>query len=188
MCLFLRSCASRTRFTLDQTIDDFPCARHTCRHDEREIGPAGGKCALTTATDHSASTGQTTYLPKDGSTSSGAPRQDGPNLETGPFPCPGRRRYYAGIVSSSACSGSASQRYARENQGFRAASIALIKEMATNNRLWGAERICGELLKLEIRVSKRTIQKYMKQVHPRRARGQTWRIFLHNHADPGVGL
>jgi putative transposase len=43
-------------------------------------------------------------------------------------------------------------------------TIALIKEMAANNRLWGAERIRGELLKLNIRVSKRTIQKYMKHV------------------------
>src|SRR5262249_24020012 len=38
-------------------------------------------------------------------------------------------------------------------------TISLIKEMAANNRLWGAERIRGELLKLDIRVSKRTIQK-----------------------------
>jgi putative transposase len=42
--------------------------------------------------------------------------------------------------------------------------IALIKEMAKNNRLWGAERIRGELLKLDIRVCKRTIQKYMRGV------------------------
>jgi putative transposase len=41
-------------------------------------------------------------------------------------------------------------------------TISLIKEMAANNRLWGAERIRGELLKLDIRVSKRTIQKYMR--------------------------
>jgi putative transposase len=54
--------------------------------------------------------------------------------------------------------------------------------MATTNRLWGAERIRGELLKLEIRMRKRTIQKYMKQIHPKRARGQTWRTFLRNHA------
>jgi hypothetical protein len=33
--------------------------------------------------------------------------------------------------------------------------------MAENNPLWGAERIQGELLKLGIQVSKRTIQKYM---------------------------
>jgi putative transposase len=61
-------------------------------------------------------------------------------------------------------------------------TITLIKEMAANNRLWGAERIRGELLKLDIRVSKRTIQKYMQQVRPQRARGQTWKTFLCNHA------
>jgi len=32
--------------------------------------------------------------------------------------------------------------------------------MASANRLWGAERIRGELLKLGIRVTKRTVQKY----------------------------
>ena len=62
------------------------------------------------------------------------------------------------------------------------ATITLIKEMAAHNRLWGAERIRGELLKLDIRVSKRTIQKYMRQVRPQRARGQTWKTFLRNHA------
>jgi len=41
--------------------------------------------------------------------------------------------------------------------------VALIKEMARDNRLWGAERIRGELLKLGRRVCKRTIQKYMRQ-------------------------
>ena len=61
-------------------------------------------------------------------------------------------------------------------------TISLIKEMAAHNRLWGAERIRGELLKLDIRVSKRTIQKYMKQIHPKQARGQTWKTFLRNHA------
>jgi putative transposase len=61
-------------------------------------------------------------------------------------------------------------------------TIVLIKDMAANNRLWGAERIRGELLKLDIRVSKRTIQKYRKQICPKRARGQNWRTFLRNHA------
>jgi putative transposase len=61
-------------------------------------------------------------------------------------------------------------------------TITLIKEMAAHNRLWGAERIHGELLKLDIRVSKRTIQKYMRQVRPKRARGQNWKTFLRNHA------
>jgi hypothetical protein len=61
-------------------------------------------------------------------------------------------------------------------------TISLIKEMAANNRLWGAERIRGELLKLDIRVSKRTIQKDMKHVRPKHVHGQTWKTFLRNHA------
>jgi len=63
-----------------------------------------------------------------------------------------------------------------------AETIALIKQMASTNRLWGAERIRGELLKLDIRVCKRTIQKYMKYVRLPRPRGQKWATFLHNHA------
>jgi hypothetical protein len=42
-------------------------------------------------------------------------------------------------------------------------TIALIKEMAVENRLWGSPRIRDELRRLGIRVSKRTIQKYMRQ-------------------------
>ena len=61
-------------------------------------------------------------------------------------------------------------------------TVTLIKEMARDNRLWGAERIRGELLKLGLHVSKRTIQKYMRQVRATRPRGQTWATFLHNHA------
>ena len=64
-----------------------------------------------------------------------------------------------------------------------AETITLITEMAANNRLWGADRIRGELLKLEINVAKRTIQRYMRQARPSRPRGQTWATFLCNHAD-----
>ena len=63
-----------------------------------------------------------------------------------------------------------------------AETIALIREMATANALWGAERIHGELLKLDIRVAKWTVQKYMRAApRPQRA-GQTWATFLRNHA------
>jgi hypothetical protein len=61
-------------------------------------------------------------------------------------------------------------------------TISLIKEMAAKNRLWGAERIRGELLKLDIYVSKRTVQKFMKQIRPERAHGQSWKSFLRHHA------
>ena len=63
-----------------------------------------------------------------------------------------------------------------------AETITLIKEMAVNNRLWGADRIRGELLKLDINVAKRTIQRYMRQARPSRPYGQTWSTFLRNHA------
>ncbi len=64
-----------------------------------------------------------------------------------------------------------------------AETIALISEMAKENRLWGAERIRGELLKLGNRVCKRTIQKYMRNVRTPQPRGQKWRTFLYNHAE-----
>ena len=59
--------------------------------------------------------------------------------------------------------------------------VALIQQLARENRLWGAERIRGELLKLGVRVCKRTVQKYMRQVRSPRPRGQTWAAFLRSH-------
>jgi putative transposase len=61
-------------------------------------------------------------------------------------------------------------------------TIRLMWQLATDNRLWGAERIRGELLKLGIRVSKRTIQKYLKQMPRVRPTGQTWSTVVRNHA------
>jgi putative transposase len=63
-----------------------------------------------------------------------------------------------------------------------AETIALIREMAAANRLWGAERIRGELLKLDTRVAKWTVQKYMRDARPPQRAGQTWSTFLRNHA------
>ena len=61
-------------------------------------------------------------------------------------------------------------------------TIALIRQMAKDNRLWGAERIRGELLKLGLRVCKRTIQKYMRKVRTNQPQGQKWSTFLRTHA------
>jgi putative transposase len=61
-------------------------------------------------------------------------------------------------------------------------TIDLIKEMAAKNPLWGVERIRGELLKLNIKVAKRTIQKYMRQAQPSRPSNQNWHTFLKNHS------
>jgi len=57
-------------------------------------------------------------------------------------------------------------------------TIELIRRMARDNRLWGAERIRGELLKLGIAVGKRTIQRHMRGARPPRPAGQTWATFL----------
>ena len=64
-------------------------------------------------------------------------------------------------------------------------TIALIQQMAQENRLWGAERIRGELLKLGFRLAKHTIQTYLTQVRPAKPPSQTWAIFLNHHANVG---
>jgi len=56
--------------------------------------------------------------------------------------------------------------------------------MSLANRLWGAPRIHGELLKLGIEVAQSTVAKYMARSG--RGRSQIWRTFLHNHAS-GIG-
>jgi putative transposase len=62
-------------------------------------------------------------------------------------------------------------------------TLDLIRDMARRGRLWGAERIRGELLKVGIKVSKRTVQKCMRGVRGKGTGGQTWATFLRNHAD-----
>jgi len=56
---------------------------------------------------------------------------------------------------------------------------ALIRRMAIENRLWGAPRIHGELLKLGIVISERTVSRYLRDRRP--APSQTWRTSLANH-------
>ncbi|HJZ73151.1 MAG TPA: helix-turn-helix domain-containing protein [Vicinamibacterales bacterium] len=55
----------------------------------------------------------------------------------------------------------------------------LIRRLAEENPLWGAPRIHGELLKLGMVVSERTVSRYLRE-QPRRP-SQTWRTFLANH-------
>ncbi len=62
-------------------------------------------------------------------------------------------------------------------------TIELIRRMADENRLWGAERVRGELLKLGIRVAKRTVQRYLRSSALPRPSGQRWATFIENHAN-----
>ena len=59
------------------------------------------------------------------------------------------------------------------------ASRDLIRRMAAENCLWGAPRIHGELLKLGIAISERTVSRYLRG-RPT-TRSQTWRTFFANH-------
>ena len=60
----------------------------------------------------------------------------------------------------------------------------LIAAMAAENRTWGEERIAAELLvKLGIRISPRTVRRYLPSRPPRASRGtQAWSTFVRNHA------
>src|SRR5207237_1058743 len=63
----------------------------------------------------------------------------------------------------------------------------LIQRMARENASWGQERIANELLlKLGLRVSPRTVRKYMPQrLYPRpgnRVQSQRWSTFVRHHA------
>ena len=57
----------------------------------------------------------------------------------------------------------------------------MIATIARENPRWGSERIRGELLKLGLVVSKRSIQRYRGR-GPAHPPSQTWRTFLANHA------
>src|SRR5262245_22423268 len=74
----------------------------------------------------------------------------------------------------------------RGRPGVHADIKALITRLSIANPLWGAPRIHGELLKLGIDVSERSVSRLM----PRRRYppSQTWRTFLANHVRDLVSL
>jgi transposase InsO family protein len=57
---------------------------------------------------------------------------------------------------------------------------ALIRRLSEENRLWGTERLRGELRKLGLAVSNGSIRRYRWRPAPRPP-SQTWRTFLRNH-------
>jgi hypothetical protein len=73
----------------------------------------------------------------------------------------------------------------KKSQGkpkISAETIALIEKMDKENQLWGAERIRGELLKLGIEVSKRTVQKYIPKDRKEHSSSQSWATFMKSQA------
>jgi hypothetical protein len=63
---------------------------------------------------------------------------------------------------------------------------ALVGTMTAANPLWGAPRIHGELGKLGIAVSERTVSRLLRR--PRRPPSQTWRTFLTHHVATLVSM
>jgi len=62
----------------------------------------------------------------------------------------------------------------------------LIQAMARANSLWRAPRIHGELLKLGIKISERTVSRILRTV--KRPPSQTWKTFLQNHLGEIVAI
>jgi len=64
----------------------------------------------------------------------------------------------------------------------------IIHTMAHENSTWGAPRIHGELLKLGVHVSERTVSRYLSRLRRNGNAGQRWRTFLKNHQEVIAGM
>jgi hypothetical protein len=62
----------------------------------------------------------------------------------------------------------------------------LIRTINHDNPLWGAPRIHGELLKLDIDIAQSTVAKYISRRHGPRSPG--WQAFLRNHTAHIAGV
>jgi putative transposase len=114
--------------------------------------------------------------------SPGAPGQNGSDLETGPlhYPAGDTSRlppWTLPCVLETQIEGvrEKAEALARDDcldqgDGGKQSASCERSVSAGNSSNW----IFGEV--------KRTIQKYMKQIRPKRARGQNWKTFFHNHA------
>jgi putative transposase len=69
----------------------------------------------------------------------------------------------------------------KKKQRIPSETIQIIRRLIQENTLWGAERVRGELLKLGITLSKRTIQKYIRLVRKTPSFTQNWAAFIKNH-------
>jgi putative transposase len=65
---------------------------------------------------------------------------------------------------------------------------SIIQTMAHENPTWGAPRIHGELLKLGVLVSERTVSRYLSRLRRNGNVGQRWRTFLKNHQESIAGM
>jgi putative transposase len=62
----------------------------------------------------------------------------------------------------------------------------LIRKVAASNPLWGAPRVHGELLKLGIEISERTVSRWMPK--EKKPPSRSWRTFLNNHVGELISI
>jgi len=80
-----------------------------------------------------------------------------------------------------------SQRGKRGRQSLDPEIRDIVLKMAKANPLWGAPKIHGELLKLGIEISERTVSNLIQHLR-RKPPSQTWRTFIKNHMAEMVAI
>jgi hypothetical protein len=76
------------------------------------------------------------------------------------------------------------------NQGRPKLSLevkSLVLKLSTANPLWGAPRIHGELLKLGVEISERSVSEIIRRNSPKPP-SQTWKTFIKNHKPDMVAV
>lgn len=63
----------------------------------------------------------------------------------------------------------------------------LVLKLSSANPLWGAPRVHGELLKLGIEISERSVSGIIRRSNPK-PRSQTWKTFINNHMTDTVAV
>ncbi len=115
---YVRERAPYSLCSPDQTTRLLLAAWDTRRSHQKQIGAHGGKCPLTTTSPHPQAAGETANMHEDRSNPSCALGKGCSSLEASALYRPGRRHCCVGIVSSSACTGSAGQRSTRLAWGY----------------------------------------------------------------------
>ncbi len=64
---------------------------------------------------------------------------------------------------------------------------SIVLKLATANPLWGAARIHGELLKLGVEISERSVSGIIKRNNPKLP-SQTWKVYIENHMTDMVAV
>jgi hypothetical protein len=88
-----------------------------------------------------------------------------------------------GIAPDSAFLALAVSRRAPGRATITAEIQELIRRMARENPSWGAPKVHGELLKLGLALSERSVSRYLRAVQRRGDPGKRWPTFLRNYRD-----